>query len=135
MLRNPALPYLVECPRCSACAVIEDEPGSEVRLVCSGCAFVRSGSIDRFDAATGMIEPFGCRLWIRISFRGNILYAYSYEHLSHIRSYIGALHRTQPRPSSMTTMNRLPAWVKAAGNREKLLDAIDQQIRDRRPAV
>ncbi len=75
---------------------------------------------------------FGLPLWLQKDFRGNLLWAFNYEHLTLLRQYIGAKLRERgvsPRTSlrkNSAMLSRLPAFKTKAANREALLKLIAQ---------
>ena len=80
-----------------------------------------------------MTDPvFGLPLWLQTNFRGEIFWAYNYDHLDLLGQYISTKHRergidplnTIRKNSSM--MSRLPEFMKKAGNREGLKKLIDE---------
>ncbi|GAA0344693.1 hypothetical protein NE235_32965 [Actinoallomurus spadix] len=127
-----------ECPR---------HPGEHLmaarRLSCPGCGHTgtwrprpwRKGDGDLFFGGgpplavprmTGPEDPFfGLPLWLRRRCRGRILWAYNAAHLDLLEGYVGArLRERHPHTGSGSLVERLPAWIKAAGNREEVLAAI-----------
>ena len=82
------------------------------------------------------VDPWlQCELWLSAPFRGEILWAYNAAHLAFLREYVAAVLRerspdkdpTQVKNASVAST--LPAWIKAAGNREALLVLIDELAR------
>jgi hypothetical protein len=75
----------------------------------------------------GPYDPyFGLPLWLRRRCcGGRTLWAYNVAHLDLLEGYVGARLRERPVPAgSQTLLERLPGWMKAAGNRDELLAAI-----------
>jgi hypothetical protein len=73
---------------------------------------------------------FGLPLWLRRACCGRVLWAYNVPHLELLEGYVAATQRERPRPAgSQTLLERLPAWMKAAGNRAEVLAAI-RALRD-----
>lgn len=76
---------------------------------------------------TGPEDPyFALPLWLRRSCGGGqVLWAYNLPHLELLERYVAARQRERPPVAgSQTLVERLPAWVKAAGNRDAVLAAI-----------
>ncbi|MEU8109269.1 hypothetical protein AB0C18_36740 [Nonomuraea muscovyensis] len=114
------------------------------RLTCGGCGHAaewaprewRSGLGDAYFTAGGpFVVPrlggpydpyFGLPLWLRRRCcGGRTLWAYNVAHLDLLEGYVGARLRERPVPAgSQTLLERLPGWMKAAGNRDELLAAI-----------
>ncbi|GAA3697493.1 hypothetical protein GCM10022224_074200 [Nonomuraea antimicrobica] len=118
------------------------------RLTCTGCSHSgewtprpwRSGAGDSYFSGRGVLavpalggpdDPyFGLPLWFRRPCRGRVLWAYNLPHLELLEAYVAASLRDRPRPAgSQTLLERLPAWMKSAGNRAEVLAAI-RALRD-----
>ncbi len=76
-------------------------------------------------------QVFGLPLWLQKEFRGELFWAYNYEHLTELRDYISAKLRERginPYSNTIrknsTMISRLPAYIKKAGNRVELLKLI-----------
>lgn len=82
-----------------------------------------------------MTDPiYGLPLWLQRDFRGDLFWAFNYDHLEVLRQYIGAKLRERgilPRNSwskNRSMVGRLPAFIKKAANREALLKLIGQMV-------
>ncbi|NBB18601.1 hypothetical protein GVN20_04460 [Runella sp. CRIBMP] len=78
-----------------------------------------------------MTDPiFGLPLWLQKDFRGELLWAYNYDHLEMLREYITAKLRERgidPRNTirkNSSMVSRLPMFIKKASLREELLKLI-----------
>lgn len=77
---------------------------------------------------------FGLPLWLQDDFKGEVFWAFNYDHLEALRVYIGAKLRergisprnTYSKNSSM--VSRLPDFIKKAKNRAGLLKLMDELI-------
>jgi hypothetical protein len=73
---------------------------------------------------------FGLPLWLQTTFRGDLFWAFHYEHLDILKQYIAAKHRERgitPRNTlkkNSAMLSRLPDFITRAGNREVLLKMI-----------
>ncbi|MBB2949108.1 hypothetical protein FB565_008913 [Actinoplanes lutulentus] len=70
---------------------------------------------------------FGLPLWLRARCcGGRVLWAYNATHLDLLASFVGADLRERGRYGGCdrSLIERLPAWIKAAGHRAELLAAI-----------
>ncbi|MFD2471672.1 hypothetical protein [Amycolatopsis silviterrae] len=75
-----------------------------------------------------MRDPFLQRpLWLQTDFDGHVLWAYNERHLDYLEAYVAARLREQHLPADdhvqqprMTMLAKLPAWLKAAKNRERI---------------
>ncbi|MEU4672516.1 TFIIB-type zinc ribbon-containing protein [Amycolatopsis sp. NPDC023774] len=135
---------LVRCPRCDHCAKVVVVPGTPTteevlwaprRLVCGRCGYVQDVQ-DRVQigpARPGIArDPFLQHpLWLQTDFDGYVLWAYNERHLDHLEAYLAARLRErhltaddQVRQLRMTMIAKLPAWLKGAKNREKILRRI-----------
>ena len=141
----------VVCPGCGERAVVVPRPGlpslkyySELRfrprrLACAACGLTRDWTARRRANAlvgvwlSGPDEPFfGLPLWLQAPCRGEVLWAYNERHLDMLEAYVTAgLRERTPWPSSQGMLDRLPAWIKASGNRADVLRAI-RRLRDTR---
>ncbi|GAB2817204.1 hypothetical protein GCM10022221_13780 [Actinocorallia aurea] len=111
---------LVGCPGCGGCAVVSI--GGR-RLTCPGCAAVKEAP-GRTLVYGAPVDPcFRLGLWLRADFRGELLWAYNARHLGVLEAYVGARLRERgtPRSSPMSMVERLPAWIKSARNRDALV--------------
>lgn len=129
---------LVRCPGCGQCAVVLAHLGAPEyraargasrrvarrRLHCPACGLVKDGfpSVLRFG---GPVDPyFRLPLWLQEDCRGRLLWAYNAEHLDLLASYVAArLRERGPVLGSMSMVERLPAWLKSAKNRDEILRA------------
>ncbi|GGX73815.1 hypothetical protein GCM10010324_18900 [Streptomyces hiroshimensis] len=137
---------LVVCPRCGGRALVVPRPGlperkyfSELlfqprRLSCPEC-----GATDGWEPGMqgaglvgavmgGTEDPFFRRpLWLQTRCGGKILWAYNEAHLAELTAYTGARLRERglARPT-MAMLARLPAWMKRAENRDKVLAGLER---------
>jgi len=139
---------LVECPRCGGCAAHKPTvPSPEDRdwfaprrLVCPHCALTRDWQgreiLRAWREAPARDDYFHAILWIRGRLRSHELWAYNWRHLQLIESYVAALHRQHVRDAQFgwanrSFVNRLPAWITAAKNRDDVLATIERIRRER----
>jgi hypothetical protein len=77
-------------------------------------------------------STYGLPLWLQKEFRGDLFWAFNYDHLEILRRYVEARLRERgidPRNSirkNSAMVSRLPAFIKKAGNREALLGMIGE---------
>ena len=75
---------------------------------------------------------YGLPLWLQKTFRGDLFWAFNYEHLEVIHQYVAANLRERgisPRNTikkSSAMVARLPSFVTKAGNREEMLALIEE---------
>lgn len=75
------------------------------------------------------VDPyFRQPLWLTISCCGQLLWAYNPEHLALLKQLVGARLRERNGlpPANKSLGSRLPRWMTAAGNRQKVLKAIGE---------
>jgi hypothetical protein len=65
-----------------------------------------------------------------VACRGEVLWAYNERHLDTLAAYMAAGIRERAAWPMMGMLDRLPAWIKAAGHREDVLKAIGR-LRER----
>lgn len=110
---------LVVCPRCSARAHVRDG-----RTVCGACAFTRETPGGRLYPGKGFR---GMALWLDVPVGDERLWAYNGAHLDLIEGYVAAdlRDRNHDDPHNAATMvEKLPAWIKAAKNRDAVLAGV-----------
>jgi len=72
-------------------------------------------------------DPFlSLPLWLTGNLKNKMLWAYNYEHLNYLEHYIGANIRSRHSGAYSSMLERLPSWVKARKNREKLIKVINK---------
>jgi hypothetical protein len=127
----------VVCPRCGSHAVVATErvEGCPVgrwprRLVCTTC-------VTSTPWTGNVLDPsFIRRLWFRAGCcGGHTLWAYNETHLELLENYVAATLRERGDAGNrMTVIARLPAWLKAARNRDEILRTITR-LRASAPAA
>lgn len=159
-------PVLVVCPRCADRAVVRGSGGAPARLVCAACGLVRDWDWDELhvlvggrrkvltfggytwvDPATGRPPPgmqaeeavdarFGTPLLLQATCcGGRLLWANNETHLEYLTAYVsGRLRERRPGPAPLSA--KLPAWLKAAKNRDEVLRHLDRfrRLLDAAPA-
>ena len=74
---------------------------------------------------------FGLPLWLQLEFRGDLFWAFNYDHLEILRDYIAAKLRERginPRNTirkNSAMLSRLPTFITKAGNRPELLKLVN----------
>lgn len=136
----------VVCPACTGLATVVERPGlpdrryeSDLffrprRLSCNQCAASSEWEPERRGAGVtgarfaGLIDPFfKLPLWLQAPCRGHVLWAYNLRHLDVLERYVSArLRERRPGGCEQSMCDRLPVWIKAAGNREAVLSGIGQ---------
>lgn len=131
-------PVDVHCPSCDARATLvplDDPRTSRIvrrRLACGDCGFVRDHdghAVAYF--ADGRDPCFANPLWHRKRTPKGLIWAYHRAHLEMLRAYVAASERERsqnPTWHNHSYVSRLPAWIKAAKNREAVVKALDQLL-------
>jgi hypothetical protein len=134
----------VVCPACTGRATVIERPGLPARryesdlffrsrrLSCQICAASREWTAGPRGAGAagatfgGPADPFfGLPLWLKAPCQGHVLWAYNQRHLDVLERYVSARLRERRRAAcEMGMLERLPAWIKAAGSREGVLRVI-----------
>lgn len=141
---------LVVCPRCQAKACITPIASGEStfylgcfqprRFVCTGCGQVKewAGNGLGFDwYADPMCDSyFGLPLWLQITCRHHVLWAYNERHLLLLEQYIQAKLRESKRVPqygwhNQSLFSRLPKWMLVAKNRSRVLSAFAKLKREK----
>ncbi|MEM6988455.1 MAG: hypothetical protein AAF499_18215 [Pseudomonadota bacterium] len=132
----------VECPRCAQRATHKPIEGGAPggvfaprRLVCAGCSLAREWQKTSLQSnwrqSPARDDYFNAVLWLRESLGRNELWAYNPRHLDLIEQFVAAKHRQRTRDNVLGWANRrftsrLPAWIKAAKNRQDILKTIER---------
>jgi hypothetical protein len=125
--------FLVVCPNCSRQAVVRDRGEAatpRVALTCAHCGHSELRDPDSISLGGPVDGYFGRPLWLQAPCCGETLWAYNAAHLEFIEEYVRATLREHARGPdgwrNQALRNRLPRWMKAAGNREAILKCIEQ---------
>lgn len=69
---------------------------------------------------------FGLQLWLQIPVDENILWAYNFEHLAYLKTYVSAKLREAASGGKHALAWKLPNFIKVAKNRDKILKGIER---------
>ncbi|UOQ51996.1 hypothetical protein [Hymenobacter cellulosivorans] len=124
------------CPECGYRVTSSQQKVKQktsfVRLKCPACLQTSKFTPTYEDLApvktqSAETEPyFGTTLWLQTSFGADILWAYNYEHLQHLKEYIQAKLRQRQTLTYSPMVERLPSFIKSAKNRTALLASIEK---------
>ncbi|WP_241779738.1 hypothetical protein [Streptomyces natalensis] len=102
-------------------------------LLCELCGTTRDWTAERrgnaLVAATlgGSNDPFfELPLWLQAPCCNKLLWAYNGGHIDVLEAYIAARLRERVGFPTMSMLDRLPAWMKKAGNRTAILRALQR---------
>lgn len=133
---------VVDCPSCGGKAVITplapDTPGpnrdsAPRRMLCHACGAVR----EQAQAPPGqLMTPFmGLTPRLRAQTRHGELVAWNEDHLDYLEQHLSGRLRVETASDggvrNASVVSRLPAWAKAAKNRDEILKAIARLRRDK----
>lgn len=110
--------------------VKQDKYQPSMKVKCNSCNNEREYEVKWFgtfannNQATDPI--FGLPLWLQLSVGDNVLWAYNYEHLSHLKEYVSSSLREEKGINGRSMSQRLPNFIKLAKNRPRILKAIDK---------
>jgi len=147
-LESFATRFFVHCPKCQKMAIVAASPDETItRISCSNCGYVKDWSCTQ--AGVRMFSNnaenykkgvlgigankdwcFHFPLWLNVACCGEELWAYNLEHLSWLKSYIGASLRERQESqqtgwSNANLESRLPKWLKLSKNRNEILKGIE----------
>jgi hypothetical protein len=117
---------LVVCPRCAARAVVRPS-GSARRLTCSSCGLARETS-GKTSTWGEPVDPWFLRpLWLQAELLGHTVWAFNDRHLDALRAHVaaGLRERTPSRGAAMSMLEKLPAWMTSAKNRDDVVGVLD----------
>jgi hypothetical protein len=126
-------PVLIVCPLCGSKAAVVPFGEEHVRAACSMCWFTAEKPSDRrtyhWDRDNPTDGYFGLNLWLTTTCDGHCLWAFNRKHLDFLESFVSARLRERTRDETRGWRNsslasRLPAWIKSAKNRDRLVRAI-----------
>ncbi len=113
-------PWWIKCRDCGDLAVMSPDWGKRsCECKCKNCGALYKIPINRNYAGQVVDLP----LWLKASFRENVLWAVNGEHLDYLEQVVGATLRERPilngkRQSFTTAMPfNLPSWILSAKNR------------------
>ena len=111
----------VVCPKCGGAAV---EAEKVVR--CTAC--LHRATYDGTNATWEDSKSpwFRLPLLLTTSTPNGEIWAYNDRHLAQLRCYVAATLRDERRNNNASWSSRLPTWMKAAKNRERVLKALDR---------
>ncbi|WP_460583378.1 hypothetical protein [Hymenobacter arcticus] len=111
-VKEKAASLLITCTHCRAQYAVK--PRYE-RYVC------------KQESVSAINDPvFNLPLWLQHSLKNEVFWAYNRPHLADIKAYVQATLRERQTQFSMTMVECLPNFIKAAKNRANILKIISQ---------
>ncbi len=125
------------CPKCGELFQLDlydlERKEEKVKVTCASCRDVQFYELKYTEYrvlsqsfGAGKDSYFGCELWLKTDFRGNLLWAFNAEHLAYLKKYIHAKLRERNDRQGFTLVEKLPQFIKSAKNREALLKEIEK---------
>ncbi|MGV6945712.1 hypothetical protein [Sphingobacterium kyonggiense] len=122
---------IIQCPRCNLKAIATvDFESRKARLLCENCTYSKDCSTEAtfYGTIGNLILPahqyFYANLWLLAPFKNDIVWAYNYEHLDYLESYITAKLREHKDREHFTLLEKLPRFYHDRKNRDSLLKLI-----------
>ena len=121
----------VVCPQCAKKAIAKvDYETQKAKLLCTNCGFSREKTTALVRQQAHFILPahayFDAELWLQMSFKNDVFWAYNDTHLVYLEQFIAAKLREHKDRSHFTLLEKLPKFYHEAKNREPLLKLIDK---------
>ncbi len=131
---------LAVCPQCAGCAVSRRMEKTEHpdwfaprRVTCRSCSFAKAWAGRQIWRGVRRVQDdyFGLSLWLQTPCCGDLLWAYSEQHLSLLEDFVRARLRERASHersgwSNTSVISRLPAWIKAAKHRDEVLKGLSR---------
>jgi hypothetical protein len=129
-------------PRCTHCGTALSNQAMPTALEKDGALFVRvkcpqctrtvdyRGEIGFPPSGASTAEPEWLRRYLETQVGGETLWVNNLAHLDALEAYLGATIRERGPVAGLTMMARLPAWMKSATMRPKVLRGL-KTLRDR----
>jgi hypothetical protein len=132
-----AIELKCHCSHCASELKVEmydvNEKKETIAVKCSNCGKTenytpRNISLERIYESPGNPTEnyFGLPLWLNAHFRGNVFWAFNYEHLEYLKQYISAELREKNGRTHWTMVEKLPNWIKSSKNRDKIVKLISE---------
>ena len=115
----------IVCLACSKKAITAVNYETKLaKLSCLHCGCSKEKATDNWQMAAHAY--FDAQLWLKATFKNEVFWAYNYEHLVYLESYIAANLREHKDRSHFTLLEKLPKFYHTAKNREALLKLIEK---------
>lgn len=100
---------------------------TSVDVICEACHHSSTVELTGYRGfnASGHDPHFGMPLWLVDSGRHGSIWAYNAAHIAVLKAYVGATLRERSHEAGNASMiSRLPAWMKAAKNRDAVIQRL-----------
>ena len=101
-----------------------------MKATCSNCGYEQlyeTSYARTYASDTQATDPYyGLELWLQLPFDNKIFWAYNYDHLQYLKEYVGAKLREATIGGRQALYWKLPKFIKAAKNRERLIKLIEK---------
>lgn len=118
----------VKCTSCNKKAICEVNFETQLaKFFCTTCGYNKEVTIqlsNNFAIQMAANQYFKAELWLKQNFKQEIFWAYNYEHLNYLESYISSLIREHRDRKHFTLIEKLPKFYHVAKNRDALLKII-----------
>jgi hypothetical protein len=121
--------YCTKCQKQATATVSE----KQARLICTHCGYHKVVSIvitynngKNAELKQAAHDYFGADLWLSVSFKNDVFWAYNLAHLQYIEQYISAKLREHKDREHFTLLEKLPKFYHEAKNRDALLKIIQK---------
>lgn len=119
---------LVQCTSCNKKAICEVNFETQLaKKFCTNCGYNKEVTIQLSNNSAIQMaanQYFKAELWLQSNFKQEIFWAYNYEHLNYVESYISSLIREHRDRTHFTLIEKLPKFYHVAKNRDALLKII-----------
>lgn len=119
--QNRTVDIKAVCPHCGFNKVLERNP----TVVVNG--FPKKSTVGKHLIFGSAIDPFfHLPLWLTCEVQGNLLWAYNYEHLAFLKSFVESKlrERNGKALTNSSIASRLPRWMTSRNNRHVVLKSI-----------
>lgn len=111
----------------------QNQKVDEITIPCPHCGATRSYTPKNeeykvgYDPKGRAADPvFGLPLWLQADVRGDLFWAYNFEHLSEIKAYVIAKLRERQTTTHTTMVERLPNFIKDSKNRDAIIKVVER---------
>lgn len=111
----------------------QNQKVGEITIPCPHCGITRTYKPKHdeykigYDTKGQAADPvFGLPLWLQADVRGDLFWAYNFEHLNEIKMYVMAKLRERQTTTHTTMVERLPNFIKDSKHRDAICKVIER---------